>query len=172
MGLTPKTFARIIRFQSLLQLAGEDALRRAGVPYLIVGGVRFYERREIRDVVAYLRLVSNPLDDVAFRRAVAAPARGIGKATLDRLADGARAAGVPLLALCAAIPGDITGKPRRALEEFAGVIARLGERRGGLTVPALIDEVPALVGQRDEHVLADWTECTSLARDLSQLAAA
>src|SRR5712691_10260354 len=70
----------------------EDALRRAGIPYLIVGGVRFYERREIRDLVAYLRLISNPLDDVAFRRAVAAPARGIGKATLDRLADAARAA--------------------------------------------------------------------------------
>jgi len=69
----------------------EDALRRAGIPYLIVGGVRFYERREIRDIVAYLRLISNPLDDVAFRRAVAAPARGIGKATLDRLADAARA---------------------------------------------------------------------------------
>ncbi|HEU4543955.1 MAG TPA: UvrD-helicase domain-containing protein, partial [Jiangellaceae bacterium] len=50
----------------------EDALRRANIPYLIVGGVRFYERREIRDVVAYLRLVVNPFDDVAFRRAVAA----------------------------------------------------------------------------------------------------
>ncbi|HKW94176.1 MAG TPA: UvrD-helicase domain-containing protein, partial [Methylomirabilota bacterium] len=76
----------------------EDALRRASIPYLIVGGVRFYERREIKDAVAYLRLLANPFDDVAFRRAVAAPARGIGKATLDRLADGARAAGASLLA--------------------------------------------------------------------------
>ncbi len=74
----------------------EDALRRASVPYVIVGGVRFYERREIKDVVAYLRLVTNPFDDLAFRRAVAAPARGIGKATLDRLAELAR--GQPLLA--------------------------------------------------------------------------
>src|SRR5438034_214854 len=56
----------------------EDALRRASVPYLIVGGVRFYERREIKDIVAYLRLVVNPLDDAAFRRAVGAPARGAG----------------------------------------------------------------------------------------------
>src|SRR5215475_9032237 len=60
----------------------EDALRRAGIPYLIVGGVRFYERREIKDVVAYLRLIANPFDDAAFRRAVAAPSRGVGKATL------------------------------------------------------------------------------------------
>src|SRR6266567_38693 len=68
----------------------EDALRRASVPYLIVGGVRFYERREVKDIVAYLRLVVNPLDDAAFRRAVGAPARGAGKATLDRLAEVAR----------------------------------------------------------------------------------
>src|SRR6266446_4357927 len=54
----------------------EDALRRASIPYLIVGGVRFYERREIKDLLAYLRLVVNPLDDVAFRRAVAAPSAG------------------------------------------------------------------------------------------------
>jgi DNA helicase-2/ATP-dependent DNA helicase PcrA len=91
----------------------EDALRRASVPYLIVGGVRFYERREIRDMVAYLRLISTPLDDVAVRRAVAAPARGIGKATLDRLADAARAAGVPLLVACATLPADIAGAAPR-----------------------------------------------------------
>src|SRR5215469_12163825 len=121
----------------------EDALRRASIPYLIVGGVRFYERREIKDVVAYLRLLANPFDDVAFRRAVAAPARGIGKATLDRLADGARAAAASLLALCAVLPPDITGKPRRALEDFARLIARLAARRAELAVPALIDEVCA-----------------------------
>jgi len=150
----------------------EDALRRAGVPYLIVGGVRFYERREIKDVVAYLRLLSNPLDDVAFRRAVAAPARGIGKASLDRLADGARAAGVPLLALCAAVPADITGKPRRALEEFAGLVARLAERRGGMTVPALIDLVCAESGYRDALRAERTAEAQARLENLEELVAA
>jgi DNA helicase-2/ATP-dependent DNA helicase PcrA len=150
----------------------EDALRRAGVPYLIVGGVRFYERREIRDVVAYLRLLSNPLDDVAFRRAVAAPARGIGKATLDRLADGARAAGVPLLAVCATMPPDITGKPRRALEDFAGLIARLAERRSGLTVPALIDEVCAASGYREALKAERTAEAQARLENLEELVAA
>src|SRR5207249_11739164 len=56
----------------------EEALRRARIPYVIVGGVRFYERREIKDTLAYLRLVVNAADDVAFRRAIAAPSRGIG----------------------------------------------------------------------------------------------
>src|SRR5213593_4604910 len=121
----------------------EDALRRASIPYVIVGGVRFYERREIKDIIAYLRLVVNPADDVAFRRAVGAPARGIGKATLDRLAESARARGLSLLEASAAPSPDLTPKARRALEDFGKLIAKLGERRGALAVPALIDEVAA-----------------------------
>ena len=150
----------------------EDALRRAGIPYLIVGGVRFYERREIKDVVAYLRLIANPFDDVAFRRAVAAPARGIGKATLDRLADAARAMGGSLLALCAMIPADITGKPRRALEEFARLIARLAERRSVLAVPALIDEVCAASGYRDALKAERTAEAEARLENLEELVAA
>jgi DNA helicase-2/ATP-dependent DNA helicase PcrA len=150
----------------------EDALRRAGIPYLIVGGVRFYERREIRDVVAYLRLVSNPFDDVAFRRAVAAPARGIGKATLERLADAARPAGASLLAMCATLPPDITGKPRRALEEFARLVARLAERRASLTVPALIDEVCAASGYRDALKAERTAEAEARLENLEELVAA
>jgi len=63
----------------------EDALMREGVGYRIIGGVRFYERREIKDALAYLRLVINPHDDVSFRRVVNVPARGIGKTVLDAL---------------------------------------------------------------------------------------
>ena len=61
----------------------EDALMREGVAYRIIGGVRFYERREIKDALAYLRLLINPHDDVSFRRVVNVPARGIGKSVLD-----------------------------------------------------------------------------------------
>lgn len=63
----------------------EDALMREGVPYRIVGGVRFYERKEIKDALAYLKLVMNPHDDVSFRRVVNVPARGIGKSVIDAL---------------------------------------------------------------------------------------
>jgi DNA helicase-2/ATP-dependent DNA helicase PcrA len=63
----------------------EDALMREGVAYRIIGGVRFYERKEIKDVLAYLRLLINPHDDVSFRRVVNVPARGIGKSVLESL---------------------------------------------------------------------------------------
>jgi len=116
--------------------------------------------------------VSNPFDDVAFRRAVAAPARGIGKATLDRLADGARAAGASLLALCATLPPDIAGKPRRALEEFARLVARLAERRPASTVPALIDEVCAASGYRDALKAERTAEAEARLENLEELVAA
>ena len=63
----------------------EDALRRAGIDYKIIGGVRFYERREIKDGLAYLRLVLNPHDDLSFRRVVNVPARGVGKGVMQAL---------------------------------------------------------------------------------------
>jgi DNA helicase-2/ATP-dependent DNA helicase PcrA len=63
----------------------EDSLMREGVPYKIIGGVRFYERKEIKDALAYLKLISNPHDDVSLRRVINVPARGIGKGVMDSL---------------------------------------------------------------------------------------
>ena len=71
----------------------EEALRRAGVPYRIVGAISFYERREVKDLIAYLRLVANPADDEAFLRAITVPRRGLGESSLALLLDAARAVG-------------------------------------------------------------------------------
>jgi DNA helicase II / ATP-dependent DNA helicase PcrA len=150
----------------------EDALRRASIPYLIVGGVRFYERREVKDVVAYLRLVVNPLDDVAFRRAVAAPSRGIGRSTLDHLDGAARRRGRGLLEACAEIPPEVGGKARRALEEFARLIARLAASRASATLPALIDEVLAGSGYRDALKAERTAEADTRLENLEELIAA
>src|SRR5206468_3840395 len=126
----------------------EDALRRGGIPYVVVGSVRFYERKEIKDALAYLRLVVNPADDVAFRRAIQTPGRGIGRATLTRLEELAVREARPLLALAAAPPADVTGKPRRALEEFAALITRLATAREKTPLPAFIDLVLDASGYR------------------------
>ena len=126
----------------------EDALRRARIPYVIVGGVRFYERREVKDTLAYLRLIVNPADDVAFRRAVGAPARGIGATTLARLDEVAAREERPLLALAAEPPLDIRGKASRGLEEFARLIGKLAADRASLPPPALIDVLLTASGYR------------------------
>jgi DNA helicase-2/ATP-dependent DNA helicase PcrA len=103
----------------------EDAFRVAGLPYHIVGSVRFYERREIKDALAYLRLVTNPADDLAFRRALGAPPRGIGRTTLGRLGELAAAAGAPLLATAARAAAEIGGRAGRALGEFVRLVGQL-----------------------------------------------
>jgi len=100
----------------------EDAFRRLGLAYRVVGSVRFYERKEVKDALAYLRLALNPDDDVAFLRAVAAPPRGIGKATLARLAEAGGPSGRSLLASAATADAESVGpRAARALREFAAL---------------------------------------------------
>lgn len=78
--------------------AFEDAFNRAGIRYRIIGGLRFWERREIRDVVAYLRVLRNPFDDISLLRIVNVPTRGIGRRSLDLLQQWAEVNGLPLYA--------------------------------------------------------------------------
>src|SRR5262249_51194514 len=75
----------------------ESAFRAAKIPYQGVGGVSFYERQEVKDVLAYLSLMANPKDDLAFARVVNVPPRGVGATTLEKLNERAGALGIPLL---------------------------------------------------------------------------
>lgn len=98
----------------------EQAFRAAKIPYQVVGGVSFYERQEIKDVLAYLNLMANPKDDIAFTRVVNVPPRGIGSTSLERLAERASALGIPLLAMAreaAAVPG-LKDRAISALRDF------------------------------------------------------
>jgi ATP-dependent DNA helicase UvrD/PcrA len=150
----------------------EDALRRGGIPYVIVGSVKFYERKEIKDTLAYLRLIVNPADDVAFRRAVQAPGRGIGRATLTRLDEVASREGRPLLVLAAAPPADLTGKPRHALEEFAALLSRLAGGVDGTPLPAFIDRVLDASGYREDLRSERSSEAEARLENLEELIAA
>jgi len=148
----------------------EDALRRARIPYGIVGGVRFYERKEIKDTLAYVRLAVNQMDDVAFRRAIQTPTRGIGPATLARLEE-ARA-GRGLLAVAAEPPAAVTGKARRSLEEFSALIRGLADARGAMAVPAFIDHLLTVTGYRDALRVERTPEAEARLENLEELIAA
>jgi DNA helicase-2/ATP-dependent DNA helicase PcrA len=152
----------------------EDAFRTAGVPYHIVGSVRFYERKEVKDALAYLRLALNPADDLAFTRAIATPPRGIGKATLTRLAEIAEQDGVSLL-VASTLPAAaaLAGKAPRALREFATVRERvaglLAEPRPlGERVSAAIDAA----GLREALRREQTAEAVSRLENLDELCVA
>ena len=107
--------------------AFEEAVRRQGLPYRLVGAVRFYDRREIRDVMSYLKLIANPADNEAFRRAVAVPRRGMGDAAMAMHTTAAAAQGQSLLAAAGRpeVLESLRPAARSALADFAHLIAGL-----------------------------------------------
>jgi ATP-dependent DNA helicase UvrD/PcrA len=121
----------------------EDALRRDAVPYRLVGSVRFYDRREIRDLMAYLKLIANPSDEEAFRRAISVPKRGIGDTTVDTLAARSRELGVPLSGIAGRedLQESLRPAARKALADFTQLIASLRERAKDTSVDVLIQEL-------------------------------
>ncbi len=126
----------------------EEALVRHEVPYRVVGGTRFYERREVKDVLAYLRVLANPADEVSWRRVVNVPKRGVGETSVARLAGWAALERVPFgEAVARASEAGVTGKAAAALAELA---RGLEELRSAMAIPdelAPIDE--DLAGVRD-----------------------
>jgi DNA helicase-2/ATP-dependent DNA helicase PcrA len=137
----------------------EDMLRREAIPYRLVGSVRFYDRREIRDVMAYLKLIANPSDEEAFRRAISVPKRGIGDSTVDALSARARSAGVSLSEVAARedLQESLRPAARKALAEFTRLISDLRERAKDTSVDVLIQE---LIGEIRyvEYLQADGPE--------------
>ena len=104
----------------------EDRFIAIGLPYRIIGGFRFYERQEIRDALAYLRVVAQPADDLAFERIVNVPKRGLGDKALAKVHQYARAEGIPLTVAAARIldTDELTPQARRALGNLVGDMAR------------------------------------------------
>ena len=137
----------------------EDACRRHSIPYRLVGSVRFYDRREIRDLMAYLRLIANPADDEAFRRAVGAPRRGVGDTTVEFLAERARQVGLPLLAASTRpdIVADLRPAARSALGAFAAMVEGFRARVTELAVDELLRELVIEI-RYDEHLRAEGEE--------------
>ncbi|MGH9423897.1 MAG: ATP-dependent helicase, partial [Thermoanaerobaculia bacterium] len=121
----------------------EDALRRDAIPYRLVGSVRFYDRREIRDLMSYLKLIANPADEEAFRRAITVPKRGIGDTTVDSLAERAKQAGVPLFEIACREDLQEALRPaaRKGLADFVAMIAGLRERAKDTSVDVVIQEL-------------------------------
>jgi DNA helicase-2/ATP-dependent DNA helicase PcrA len=121
----------------------EDMLRREAIPYRLVGSVRFYDRREIRDLMAYLKLIANPSDEEAFRRAIGVPKRGIGDSTVDALSARARSAVVSVSEVAARedLQESLRPAARKALAEFTRLISDLRERAKDTSVDVLIQEL-------------------------------
>ncbi len=130
----------------------EDALVRYGTAYQVIGGTKFYERAEIKDALAYLSLLANPNDEIAFRRIVNSPKRGIGKTTVSRLASHANTVGETMWHLAKQpekVPG-LSKAATKALRKFADTLSPFSEMVGTEPVPDLLEKVLENSGYIDD----------------------
>jgi DNA helicase-2/ATP-dependent DNA helicase PcrA len=156
----------------------EEAFLNARMPYRVYGGLRFFERAEIKDALAYLRLVASRADDSSFERVVNLPVRGIGAKTMDTVRDSARANASSLWnASIAAIQGGLPQRAAQSLQSFIELIEKLGREVQGMELHEQVDHVIQMSGliehfkkekgERGEGRIENLLELVSAARGFS-----
>lgn len=150
----------------------EEALLRKYIPYRIIGARKFYERKEIRDIVAYLKLVCNKNDRLSFRRVINIPRRGIGDKTIEKLEEHALNEGLPIIEVLGdamAIAG-ISKKMATTLEDFYGMISYFGNlHESGASVKDILDQVMDMSGYVEDLKKNNVAEAQSRIENLQEL---
>ena len=121
----------------------EDLLLHNNIPYNIVGGLKFYDRKEIKDAIAYLRIIANPEDTVSLLRVINTPRRGIGKTTMSRLMDASQQMGIPLWEIVSdeTSVNTMGGRAAKALNQFARLIQSTREQLDNLTAGEVLNHI-------------------------------
>lgn len=149
----------------------EEVLLNRGIPYRIVGGLKFYERREIKDVLAYLRVVENPGDSISLERIINVPRRGIGGTTLEATRAIAARNRLPLyggVAMAAEAP-ELSARARKAMQEFVDTMEKLISCKGQLSVSDMVQRIMDETGYQRELELEKTIESESRIENLREL---
>ncbi|MBR3245645.1 MAG: UvrD-helicase domain-containing protein, partial [Parasporobacterium sp.] len=148
----------------------EEAFVRTNIPYKIVGGVNFYQRKEIKDILAYLKTIDNARDDVAVRRIINVPKRGIGAAAVNAVQKVADDRGISFFsALDDGVNEGLFGKPGERLRSFRNMIEDLKESAPQITLHELMEEVLEKSGYRKELELENTTESETRLENIDEL---
>ena len=149
----------------------EEGFMRAGIPYTMVGGLKFYDRKEIKDILAYLRVIFNPNDTVSLMRIINVPKRGLGDATIGKLNEYANANQLSLFDVVSnpdMVPG-ITARVKRPLELFAEFVFKMMAYQNNMSVMNLIDHVMKESGYLAELEAEDKVENQTRIENLKEL---
>ena len=149
----------------------EDAMRRSGIPYVIIGGVAFYQRKEIKDVLAYLRLIVNPKDEESLMRVINFPARGIGDTTIDKLIEHATKNNLSLFDVIKNVSGVplLSDRAKNSVGAFGILVTKYSELKSEMSASELarsvVDELGILRKYKDEQTpesLGRWENVQEL----------
>ena len=168
-GGLPLSGAAVLYRSNAQSRSFEEALVAARLPYRVYGGLRFFERAEVKDALAYLRLTQSRSDDVSFERVVNLPTRGIGQATLDRVRDLARARDLPLWDAAQALLPSLPTRAASALNGFVQLIDRLSAEIAGLELHEQVRLVIEGSGLRDHHARERDTRGEARVENLDEL---
>lgn len=163
-----KSFAVLYRTNAQSRVL-EEVLMKSNIPYRMVGGLKFYERKEIKDLLAYLRLVVNPDDDLSLRRVINVPKRGIGQATVDKIAAFADREGISMMQALLEVEGiGLSNRFLRPLEKFTGLIKELNAMMEYLSAGELTEEVLERTGYREELKKEETVEAASRLENIDE----
>ena len=136
----------------------EEVLMQAGIPYRVYGGQKFYERKEIKDIIAYLRVIANPADDISLSRIINVPKRSIGDTTVQALMEGAAKQGIPLYAALAVPPESLGSRAKNSISEFFRMITLLSAMKESMGLEEFVDELIRMTGLEDQYQKEDTDE--------------
>jgi len=172
-GASPRDFAVFYRTNAQSRVL-EDALRARNVPYVIVGGTRFFDRAEIKDLICYLRAISNPDDGMALQRIINVPARGIGDTTIDRISEliyQRKISAWAALGEAVAEPELLGTGPRKKVAAFIELMTKLRTEGAGLGAAELAEKVLEETGYRDALAAESSLEAEGRIENLLELVA-
>ena len=129
----------------------EEILMRAGIPYKVFGGQKFYDRKEIRDIIAYLRVIVNPSDDISLRRIINVPRRSIGDSTVQELMDHAVASDMPLYSALSDLPSGLGSRPRKCVTEFFVLMTMLTALKDSMPLEEFVRTLIEKTGLRAQY---------------------
>ncbi len=148
----------------------EEALVRSGIPYRVYGGVKFYERKEVKDLIAYLRLLVNPADDVAFRRVINEPRRGIGDSTVEALADYAAQEETSLIMAAMSVEETaLSSRAKTAVQKFAALMEEMSLACETMTPDVLLRHVIEATGYEDQYKKVENEDNESRLENIAEL---
>ena len=136
----------------------EEVLMQAGIPYRVFGGQKFYERKEIRDILAYMRVIANPADDISLTRIINVPKRSIGDATVQMLTEQAARQSVPVYAVLADMPDDLGSRAKKNVTEFFQMMTMLCALKETMGLEEFVDTMIRMTGLEEQYRKEDTEE--------------
>ena len=146
----------------------EEMLMRAGIPYKVFGGTKFYDRKEVRDVIAYLRVMVNPSDDVSLRRIINVPKRAIGDSTVLELMEHARNMEMPLYSALSDLPESLSSRPRKCVGDFFMLLMELMAAKEAMPLKDFVNHLVERTGLLAQYQKEDTDEAKARIENIQE----